>query len=675
MSAVPVIEISSKYRGILKAPFDTWSIQEVLEYFKTRKNVNYFAVINESEISKEKIANLLANRFIFNEEVHELPALNWLTNPSTDIEWSIMLHKFYYAVGLGVEYKATAEQKYVDKWMELTTSWINSVPVDFLSTDVTGRRIQNWVFAHYFFVSECRSQAVTPDFYLNFLTSLQQQVSYLSQHLTPVRNHRTLELYTIFLVAVVFPELKDADNWLQFATDELLKNAETDLLADGVHCELSTDYHHIVLRNFLAVKRLAVMNSILLPKQFDDCIKKALGFSLCVHKPDGTIPSLSDGDTGNFLPLLQQGYDLYGNQEMLYVATKGKQGIAPALRSKAFPHSGYYILRSGWEKDAEAYEDARYLVFDCGDLGAGNHGHLDLLSFEMAAYGQSLIVDPGRYTYDESGDINWRVLFRGTSYHNTVLVDETNQTRYEYHKQKYKIKGIPPDHELKAFVSQPGFDYLHGIARSHEYPVVHERKIVFVNGEYWIICDVLRAKERHNYDLLFHLAEAAQNNVQLDTQMNWFNVDAPHLVMMQPIHKSTTLTKEGGFVSPSYGVKHQAPVIKFNQQGAECSFYTLLYPYKDKRPALTVSTIPVHKGNERCQPYSAYCMTVISEMEDHVFRDLIFIANESGEYKAEHYAFKNPVFFQREDEDKTLHMQYDGPSVAVESVSATQGQI
>ena len=48
----------------------------------------------------------------------------------------------------------------------------------------------------------------------------------------------------------------------------------------------------------------------------------------------------------------------------------------------SFPDAGYHVQRDG----------DRYLIFDCGPLGDGGHGHYDLLSFEMAAGGRPEIA-------------------------------------------------------------------------------------------------------------------------------------------------------------------------------------------------------------------------------------------------------------------------------------------
>jgi Heparinase II/III N-terminus len=112
------------------------------------KGIAYFAIANEPEVTRKKIDNILINNFNFNEETYQFKdQVDWLNNPSIDIEWAIMLHKFYYAVGQGIAFKETGDRRYAEIWIGLTSSWITTVPVDFLSSDVTGRRIQNWVFA------------------------------------------------------------------------------------------------------------------------------------------------------------------------------------------------------------------------------------------------------------------------------------------------------------------------------------------------------------------------------------------------------------------------------------------------------------------------------------------------------------------------------------------------
>ena len=419
-------------RARLRAPFDALSPEALLAHFQRRGGENFFPVPDPLETRRERIDAIVAGRFEFNGESHQLGARpDWLANPSGDVEWHILLHKFYYATGLGMAWADTGDARYAARWVELTSSWIDAVPPGFIAADVTGRRVQNWIYAYLFFVLRDRAAPVSPAFHERLLASLDEQVEYLCANLTPKRNHRTLELYAIFLAAVAFPEFARAAAWREFALDALVENAAADLLPDGVHCELSTDYHHLVVKNYLCVRRLAALNGIAVPPSFDRRLAAALDFSMHVHKPDGIVPSLSDGDARGYLDLLRQGHELFAREDWLYVATRGRRGAMPAAAGALFPAAGYAVLRSGWGERGRAYADEQYLVFDCGPLGEGNHGHLDCLSFELAADGASLVVDPGRYTYSEAGEVNWRVRFRGTAAHNTVTVDGRNQTRYE----------------------------------------------------------------------------------------------------------------------------------------------------------------------------------------------------------------------------------------------------
>ena len=597
--------------GVFEPPYDRWSAEQVLQYFQQRQTVQYFPVIDPLETDPGKMERIVSHDFVFHHESHHLGTpINWLMNPSQDREWMFMLHKFYYGVGLGTRYQETQDNRYAHTWVELTESWIDQVSLDFLPSRVAGRRIQNWIFSHFFFIHPNSRFSPPPQFYLKFLRSLFQQVQYLAEHLDKARNHRTLELCAIFWTAVVFPEFRHAEQWLQFSTEALAQNIQEDLLPDGVHCELSTEYHHLVLKNYLGVLRLATLNQISLPDIIASQIYKALEFSLYVHKPDGFIPALSDADPGCYRDLLRQGYELFGSKTFLYGASQGTQGIPPTSYSKGFSDSGYFVMRSGWGDQQESFENERYLVADCGPLGQGNHGHLDALNVEVAAYGRSLIVDPGRYTYDESGKTNWRAAFRGTAAHNTVLIDGKNQTSYRLGASRFEICGPEPVTEVVTFETQPGFDYLHAVVRSAEYPVIHERKILFLRPDYWVIADILRAEEPHRYDLLFHLSSEAHHRCHTILKQNTLIVQSPNLLLAQLYQPKQFLSLSDGFVSSSYGTKHAAPVITFSQQESIACFHTVVFPFLSTTPTLSLQPIPVTGQNGPCKDISAFGMRI-----------------------------------------------------------------
>ncbi|MEZ5666129.1 MAG: alginate lyase family protein [Alphaproteobacteria bacterium] len=637
----------------LRSPYAQMHDEGLIGHFARVTRERCFPIEDHSQTTADKLAGVMENRFDLVGETHAFQGpIDWLANPSADLEWQILLHKFYFSVGLGSAYGRTGERGYLDKWIELTTSWMDRVQPDLLAgrsllnselfVAVTGRRLQNWIYAYTYFVHAPAPVLFADGFHRRFLGSVQAQTEQLIQTVSPARNHRTIELAAIFLASVTFPELEGARRWLEFSSDALWDNIRDDLLPDGVQCELSTDYHHLVLRNYLSVLRLARMNGITAPRDVDERLRCALHFSLHVHKPDGTIPSLSDGDVGDYRALLRQGHELFDDPSWLYGATAGKQGRPPRQRSALFADAGYVVLRSGWG-ETDAFKDERYLVFDCGPLGEGNHGHLDVLSIEMAAYGRSLIVDPGRYTYSEAGseaaERNWRVLFRGTSYHNTVLIDGRNQTRYAPRPKRpgrpdrHSIQGPAPDFELRDFVSLDGFDYLHGVARSHEYEVVHERRVFFLGGAYWVVCDRLLAAEAHDYRQLFHLAAEAQDATSVEHVDGTVMVRAPGLLLAQPARADVAARLEQGFVSREYGEKQPAPIVSFDCRADTTSLLTVLHPYAGTAPRLFVRTLPVRCESAHGDAAGAAALEIVRRDAGRENRDIVFIGPDDGAWR------------------------------------------
>jgi hypothetical protein len=487
---------------------------------------------------------------------------DWLAAPlPQDEEWRIEWVKFYYGLDLAHAFRETGDTAYRTAWERLVRSWIRTVPAGRDSADVTARRIQNWLYAW---------QALgelDEDFAAELGASIALQAAHVHAQLTPERNHRTLELYALFLVALALPEL-DRDDLLRFAIDELHRDLVAAFRADGVHRESSTHYHMVVLRTFVAVRENARRYGIRLPAAYDERLARACEFALHAHRPDGRIPALSDSDGGGYRELLALAGRLLGRADFRWAASAGREGAPPGCRNASFPHGGYFFQRSGWGENGTPYADERFLVFDCGPLGDGGHGHYDLLSVEIAAGGRPLVVDPGRFTYSEHG-ANLRRWFKGTAAHNTVVVDGLDQTPY----RRGKPKGPVAQARFLGRVTDDGFDVLAGAVVSPQYEAVHERRVVFVRGEHWLIEDHLRGDRPHRYDLRFHLPPDAWGRTAVEGNA----VHAPGVALV--FHAESEPRIEPGWVSTEYGRKEAAPVVSVAVDGvAETTFLTLVVP-------------------------------------------------------------------------------------------------
>src|SRR6185369_18090480 len=102
----------------------------------------------------------------------------------------------------------------------LVRTWIEQVPTDLDPTDVIGRRIQNWIYAWIQFAAVRTFPGFTEEFADQLLASIAAQVQYLRRNLAAERNHRTLELYALFIIALALPALDDRGELLTFSMEE-----------------------------------------------------------------------------------------------------------------------------------------------------------------------------------------------------------------------------------------------------------------------------------------------------------------------------------------------------------------------------------------------------------------------------------------------------------------------
>jgi hypothetical protein len=499
--------------------------------------------------------------------------VDWCTNPlKEDAEWQIEWHKFYFGLDMATSFSQTGDAKYVEVWQKLVASFISQVPTDFGSSDVLARRILSWIYAWQKFADAGWVNRLNDAFETKLLESIREQAIYLREHLTPERNHRTLELYALFIFALAFPAHDPESELLQFTVDKLTDNLLTDIREDGVQRENSTHYHCTVLRSFLGAKENARRFGIEFPAEFDERLEKACEFAMHLHRPDGQIPAFSDSDTGSYLELLILASAIFRRQDLLYAGTFGKKGMAPSLSNASFIESGYFIQRSGWGTGEKEFTRENFLMFDCGPIGDGGHGHYDLLNVEIAAGGTPLVVDSGRFTYAEDPAFNWRRFFKGTAAHNTVLVDRKDQTKY----RRGKPKGDVAEGAFIERVTTADIDVLCGKVVSPDYEAIHTRRIFFVSGQFWLIVDDLAGAVPHTYDLRFHLTPASWNHCnKIETPANAI-VCAPDGALL--FERGSDVTIEPSWFSPTYGIKKRAPCVSLKSRAKSFTFNTLIAP-------------------------------------------------------------------------------------------------
>jgi Heparinase II/III-like protein len=243
-----------------------------------------------------------------------------------------------------------------------------------------------------------------------------------------------------------------------------------------------------------------------------------------------------------------------------------------------FPDAGYVFLRD--QAAISGNPNGSYLALDCGDIGAGNHGHLDCLSIEFASQGRSLIVDPGRYSYNEACDPNWRAAFRRTRAHNLVQVGGIDQTAYDQGPKRMKIRGPAPTAHLVFADHRGPMRIVRAAAQSAQYPVHMERWVVAHDDGWWLIHDRMSAAK-------FQLDPQAQGSAHFIEMADGGRASlSPNLLIIPRASETPIMTFEQGWIAPRYGERHAAPRLVCAIKGASAWFATLLVPHTGQVPTV-----------------------------------------------------------------------------------------
>jgi len=443
-------------------------------------------------------------------------SIDWSINPTPNdyAEWTWQLSRHGAWVTLGRAYWATGDERYARAFVFQMNSWTTQNPVPSHSGNERGSRWRTieagiragstWFEAFYRFLG---SPSFDEDSIVRMVRSFVEHADHLFKWPT-TGNWLAMEMNGLYHVGVMFPELRDAATWRETAIHRLCAELENQVYPDGAQVELSSGYHQVSLRNFVASLRLARLNHQPIPDEYLPRLEKMYHYNLYAAMPDGRLPAVNDSDWIDIRSSCAEAYELFPfRRDFEWMATGGKSGTPPAPDSCLFPYAGHFVMRSGWEPDDF------YLFFDGGPFGYG-HQHEDKLHFILYAHGRVHVTDPGNYPYDSS---QWRRYHIGAWAHNTILVDGLPQNRRGFDRRLY----LATEPIRSGWRTTPTYDYavavyndphahlpiVEGYGPERLTTVTHRRHILFVKPDYWVVFDVLLPRDdaEHTYESPFHL--------------------------------------------------------------------------------------------------------------------------------------------------------------------------
>ena len=367
----------------------------------------------------------------------------------------------------------TGDEKYLNKFDQLFNAWYgqrNSITRGFPSLDVVyyelGLGIRNRTFIEYYLLP-CRQRSAGSQVRLlktllaagRWLYQLEKWEGYRPG------NWQVHGAYMLVQLSLVLPEFRESVQWRQIGLQRMMEHLSQDFFSDGCHSERSP--RNYTMSTYLNYRNLAYLLAAYETEQaIATRLRASLGRTLDWWKsmlaPTGEVPAINDSHRGLFPERIMR-------DGKRFVA--GDSGGRPGYTSRHLPESGFTVMRSDWSRDA------LYMTVNYGPF-AGFHTHLDLLDFELYAYGTPLAVDAGiGSTYDDSLYLTW---YKSSRAHNMVVVNDSNMEREGLRGENIR------------WGSTATVDYFAGDEEGYRrFGVSHRRHIAFMKPSYWFVVDDL----------------------------------------------------------------------------------------------------------------------------------------------------------------------------------------
>lgn len=256
------------------------------------------------------------------------------------------------------------------------------------------------------------------DLRLEWMSSLarQAQALYAQEERHLLANHLFVDGKALVFAGAFFGGAI-GERWLDRGLSILRQEMPEQFLKDGGNFELSPMYHASLLWDICDLLRLAQVADVAEVSRhvacWRDVVTRGLGWLGMMTHPDGEISFFNDAAIG-IAPTLAE-LESYA----LFLGCSIPRRQRCRLGAHHLSSTGYVVI--DWSQGERA-------ILDVGEVGPTyqpGHAHADTLSYEWSVFGQRVLVNSGTSQY---GDDAERHRQRGTSAHNTIMIDETNSS-------------------------------------------------------------------------------------------------------------------------------------------------------------------------------------------------------------------------------------------------------
>ncbi len=564
---------------------------EVAEYFR-RKVHPVWPLKNPERISAvdEPSEMIVRHDFKYRDStIHMGDRIDFRNNPTESNEWIWGLNRMGHWVTLLNGYLKTGNEAYAREYNSEVVDWTvrNPAPSFRLTRVPSWRNLEagirmssTWPKTFFGFLASPSFQTQAIQLMLASMWSHGEHILRFPSGMRFVNNWVIIGSNGLASLGMYFPEFQRAVVWTTTGLQRLSDQLDKQVYPDGMQHELASGYHIACMHSFEQAYTVAQKTGTAVPDNFKNTMEKMFAYIMYVSTPSREVPPTNDAHRYDITQWMAIGADLFGREDMRFIATNGEAGQPPLKTSVQFPWGGHSVMRSDWGPEAW------YLFFDAGPTGV-SHQHEDKLNIDVSAFGRDFITDGGKGLYIPD---KWRDYFISSRAHNTILIDGEGQQRIpkvETHRASAPM--------TNRWISGSNLDFASGTYEngygSQHIPVIHSRYVVFKKKDYWLVLDYLVDDSNRQFEVLYHFTPGEVRVNEADHSVQTVYPDGKNIRLTAaatlPLKVSVVKGQENpeqGWISHHSGERTATPTVIFKGEGRlPLKIATVIEPFQNNK--------------------------------------------------------------------------------------------